>query len=422
MGLRLPLQSGWAWLDKDTLEVEAERYDLSATEALEKFIDELNGLANTFASYRQFKQNVQDLVHRHERTMDTARREQPSAQVVSLRPAPKQFDPAEALPIKTVFGDLPPGIIPENWLKGRQYYDQGLPGPGHRAEAITTLSHYLFYGDPARAIEPLGYGCEQERQWLIAEILNNKHNNNSDDINKGRADALAQIERAAHWVPPHKRGVDLQPYTPKVPIAWTRNSANLKADARARIKAAVDELSAAGKPFSLRELEALAKTHHTTLKKHADLWRPAYDALQKDRFATASGEYNAVVGVVCPQNQPPSTAVSKNTPPGLLAARRIVFELNRRWDRQKRQKEKQEQQKRDHSEQSWRKSVQDAVPEDLSAQDVQALKALIAFLAWRLSLAPSEEDQLWVGEILTKVRTEFKLRATGPVPDNKHPP
>lgn len=77
MGLRLPLQSGWAWLDKDTLEVEAERYDLSATEALEKFIDELNGLANTFASYRQFKQNVQDLADRHEKTMATAKREQP---------------------------------------------------------------------------------------------------------------------------------------------------------------------------------------------------------------------------------------------------------------------------------------------------------------------------------------------------------
>jgi hypothetical protein len=342
--------------------------------------------------------------------------------VIPLRAATRQIDPSEALPIKAVFGDLPPGIIPENWLKGRQYYDEGLPGPGHRADAITSLSHYFFYGDPSRRIEPLGYGCEQERQWLITEILNNKHNNNSDDINKGRADALAQIERAANWVPPHKRGADLQPYAPKVPIAWSRNSANLKSDARARIKAAVDELASAGRPFSLRDLEELAKTHHTTLKKHQDLWRDTYESLQNDRLASASGEYNAVVGVVSPQNQPPSTSLSKITPPGLLAARRIVFELSTRWERQKRQKAKQVQQQRDESEQSWRQSIEKSLPPDLSMADVAALKALIAFLAWRMSHAPCEEDQLWVGEILTKVRTEFGLRTTGPIPDNKHPP
>lgn len=42
MGLRLPLQPGWAWLDKKTLDVEYERYELSATKALEFFLDVLD--------------------------------------------------------------------------------------------------------------------------------------------------------------------------------------------------------------------------------------------------------------------------------------------------------------------------------------------------------------------------------------------
>ncbi|MBX9667951.1 MAG: hypothetical protein K2X93_10050 [Candidatus Obscuribacterales bacterium] len=32
LGLRLPLQPGFAWLDKETLEVKHERHDLTATQ------------------------------------------------------------------------------------------------------------------------------------------------------------------------------------------------------------------------------------------------------------------------------------------------------------------------------------------------------------------------------------------------------
>src|SRR5262249_54426640 len=41
-GLRLPLQPGWAWLDKTTLEITHDRNELDATTALELFLDDLD--------------------------------------------------------------------------------------------------------------------------------------------------------------------------------------------------------------------------------------------------------------------------------------------------------------------------------------------------------------------------------------------
>jgi hypothetical protein len=53
MGLRLPLQHGWAWLSKRDLEVEHERYEMAATKALEWFLDLLDSDANPIAAFKQ---------------------------------------------------------------------------------------------------------------------------------------------------------------------------------------------------------------------------------------------------------------------------------------------------------------------------------------------------------------------------------
>ena len=107
--------------------------------------------------------------------------------------------------VETVFGVLPPGMDAETWLKGRHYHLQGLTGPSQRADAIFCLNHYLFYGDPQRELPALGYGYAKERRWTVERILTNGHNGHSKDINRGRPDALAQIERAAEWLPPERR-------------------------------------------------------------------------------------------------------------------------------------------------------------------------------------------------------------------------
>ena len=49
------MQPGFAWLDKRTLEVDYERHELSAPQALELFIDVLDADANSYAAFRQLK-------------------------------------------------------------------------------------------------------------------------------------------------------------------------------------------------------------------------------------------------------------------------------------------------------------------------------------------------------------------------------
>lgn len=48
----------------------------------------------------------------------------------------------------------------------------------------------------------MGYGFEEERDWAVKEFLEARHNGHSSDISRGRADALEQSARAAHWRPP----------------------------------------------------------------------------------------------------------------------------------------------------------------------------------------------------------------------------
>ncbi len=45
-----------------------------------------------------------------------------------------------------------------------------------QAEAVFTLGHYLFYGDPSQNIHALGFGYELEREWVIENILVDEKN------------------------------------------------------------------------------------------------------------------------------------------------------------------------------------------------------------------------------------------------------
>lgn len=302
MGLRLPLQPGFAWLNKYDLEVDYERSELSAPRALELFVDALEADANSYASFRQLKAHVQELETRRAKATALAL-DRTGSNVVPLRRAANALPPAEFGDfVAAVFGHLPPGIIADNWYRGRLFHLNGLSGPSQRAEAIICVGHYFFYGDPSRNLPALGYGYEQEREWALHQFLSARHNGQSKDINGGHLDALAQVERAAHWRPSHRKDHEPNKYSPARPISWIRENTNRKKDARQRIQDALDGLKKLQRAFTTVELQEAADCSRMTLYKHQDIWRAVYEDRKAYRdlsagfFAICTHEYNVAVG------------------------------------------------------------------------------------------------------------------------------
>jgi hypothetical protein len=296
---------------------------------------------------------------------------------------------------------MPVGIIVENWLRGRSFHLQGLSGPSQRAEAIQCLNHYLFYGDPSRDLPAIGYGYEQERSWAVTQFLEAHHNNCSEDINRGRADAIAQVDRAANWRPPYKRVDEPKKYS------WIRENANRKSDARKRITEALDGLKRLKRSFTTVELQEAAGCARDTLYKHSDIWRQDYEDLADGFFAICPDEYNAVEGAACQESLPPATGFQKNTPPGLLAARRVVYELSMRSKRDMRKAQKTVLGSSEAAEKEWRDKVASLSKEVPSDIPIEKLKSLIGVLSNYLSLAPYEEAFASLHPYVTQLRREL---------------
>lgn len=415
LGLRLPLQPGWAWLNKQTLEVEYERYELSATKALEFFLDVLDGDANTYAAFRQLKSHVQELEVRREAAVVHGLGRSDS-NVIPIRRTEATAKPGEFTDfVRGVFRKLPPGIIVDNWYKGRIYHLNGLTGPSQRADAIECVGHYLFYGDPSRDLPALGYGYEQEREWAIREFLSARNNGQSNDINRGRADALAQVERAANWRPAHKKDSDTQKYAPVRPISWIRENANRKTNARKRIADGLDGLKKLQRSFTTVELQEAAGCSRETLYNHADIWRKDYEDLAEGFFAICTDEYNVVVGGGSTQTSPPTPSHEKITPPGLLAARRVAYEISMRTEREKQKSHKTSVRSQEASEKEWLGNVTRLTETEPSRLSVHELKALLTVLATYLAMAPNEESQKFVQVRISRIRVLLSEAADKPL-------
>jgi len=405
-GLRLPLQPGFAWLNPVTLEVEHDRAELSPTKALTYFLDDLEHAAHSRHDFHRLKAYVEKLGERHNASVVSAKSmPSPGAVVVPFRRKTEQTQggPDDAAIVASVFGSVPPGINSTSWLKGRNYAMSGLNGPSQRADAIFCLSHYLFYGDPEFDRPALGYGYEQQRTWVIEQLLSDKHNDQSKDLSEGRQDALAQVTRAANWVPPHKRGQELQPYQSRVPVSWVRNRANLKMDARKRIEKAVSEFTINKTAFSLRDLKDASGCSTDTIYKHKDLWAAAKSVL-RDRLATDPGEYNAGVGAAPQESQPPSPSIPKICAPGRLAARRIVFEIKVRAEREAKAKEREAVKKQEYSTLQWQQEVIERLPPDLTVCDSRQLVSILAFYRSMLLHCPGELEQEWLVSWIDRIK------------------
>jgi hypothetical protein len=301
----------------------------------------------------------------------------------------------------------------ENWCRGRQFSIDGLTGPSQRAEAIFCLNHYLFYGDPSRNLHAMGYGFEEERDWAVKEFLEVRHNGQSEDISRGRADALEQSARAAHWRPPSKRDAEPRTYTVTRPISWIRANENKKRNARQKIQDALDSLKKLGRSFTTVELEEHSDVSRRTLYKHDDIWRQDYEDLAAGFFASCVHEYNAVVEAASSESLPPSTVSQKITPPGLLAARRIVSEISMRAQRDIRKAVRQKVSVLDDSAKAWRAKVAVLTTASPPSLSIGEIKALLFVLPGYLSIAPYEEDATALLPYIQHLRRELAMR-TGP--------
>ena len=389
-GLRLPLQPGWAWLDSNTLEVLVERAALSPEAALLKFMADCRDFGNGPLEYAQFKSAIAELAVAQEQIAQSLDR--------ALGDSTQHIQAGNELAaaaVKGVFKTPPPGIIAETWWRGRCYFESGLTGPSQRADAIFALGHYLFYGDPEKQLEPLGYGYEEERRYAVESILARKNHGHSKDLNRNRSDATAQIGRAARWLPAHKRADEITRYKKVVPISWVRHNGNLKADAITRIKAAVEELVAAAAPFKITELEQKAGCSRSTLYKHSALWKSLYLELKK-LPEKSSDEYNAVVGAAAGQAGSPPLLSKPEMSPGRLAARRVVLDLMQRTDRDRQDRQWYIESVFEKYAKSWKAKVLAEKPPDLLAASARELKACVPILLSLLSKAPDEEAQIWL--------------------------
>lgn len=413
-GLRLPLQPGFAWLNQDGLVIE-ERDSISPNEALDRFIRDME-CGNSRHDFHRMKAYVNRLIESQEQiTTQVSQISQISKAkgvVVPFRkPDGVELSEYTLCTVLEVFQGLPPGMNAETWINGREFAQVGLTGKSQRAEAIYCLSHYLFYGDPERRLPALGYGYEKERQWAIEKILSSLHNGCSKDINKGRGDAVAQIERAASWLPKDRRGQNnLVPFVKKVPIAWQRNSANLKSEAIKKIQAAVADFEEAEMAFSVRDLKLKTGCSNDTLYKHQALWKPAQAQLQNARLAGVPGEYNAVVGAASSESLLPSSVAKKIAPPGLLAARRVAYEISMRRQREEREKKTRRRDGFIQLDNSWQMEIEKIVPAALEQCETKKLKALLAVYLSAISRSPDDESEAWIRGLITEVRSELDRR------------
>jgi len=294
-GLRLPLQPGFAWLNHHNQIVREERDELSPTEALLVFAKDIECSANPYAHFHKLRAFVENLASSKAQSSGEEKVGARLADVISIRKNVDGEGSEEALQIvKKAFRKIPRGIKADTWVKGREYYIQGLTGPSQRADAIFALSHYLFYGDSGHQVPAMGYGFEDERQCLIDSLIKNKHNGQSKDIAAGRGDAFNHIGRATNWVPPHRRGTEWRKHEPVVPISWIRNNANRASLAQRKIAAAVEDFREADMQFSTRDLSLKSGVSSRTIAKYPELWKQAMEDLRSGCLETALHVYNAV--------------------------------------------------------------------------------------------------------------------------------
>ena len=183
-GLRFPLQRGFAWLD-DQGAVKLHREDITADEAISRFVDALDASAHDW-------QLVQRRI--------TSRLQEIQAAASPAMPAAElQNEDIEEDGFSAFFTHA--GMIPEVYNFGRSYWLNGLTAPSQRHHAVLCVGHYLWYGDESEGVRALpGVGRADQRAAAIEDWLREKHNGFSKSVLRGDWNEIGtDIRRACNW-------------------------------------------------------------------------------------------------------------------------------------------------------------------------------------------------------------------------------
>ena len=274
--LRLPMQSGFAWLDCEG-EKQIEREELTLGQALALFINDIE----------ENKRNWSEAKNRIESQLN-------DFAAAGVAGAGETVQGSEELELDPGFEKLYlKGIDWERYRKGQEYWQNGLTEPSQRHDAILAIGHYLWYGDDAIGLKALPYRKNSKRRFeLISLWLEEKHNGLSDDVKKGRwSEVTNDIERAVSLSrEPSQKDQAYEPYplterlldrlahfynkTGKLLTVEELESANQErqSTAREKIKTAVKTCQELGYQISRNQIAELAGVSKNTVSRHRDLW------------------------------------------------------------------------------------------------------------------------------------------------------
>ena len=274
-GLRFPLQRGFAWLNDQGV-VKLRREDITADEAISRFVDALE------ASAHDWQQVKKCIASRLEQIQATASPALPASEL--------QNEDVEEDGFSAFFTHA--GMIPEVYNFGREYWRNGLTAPSQRHHAVLCVGHYLWYGDESEGVRALpGVGRADQRAAAIEDWLKEKHNGFSKSVLRGDwNDAGKDIRRACNWeasegverqrvrYPLTDRAIDrlmgLSKQTGRVwyPEDFEKGNIGREENAREKIRAALVQLVQSGRRVTVRGLERLSGCRRETIRRHTDIW------------------------------------------------------------------------------------------------------------------------------------------------------
>ena len=272
MGLRLPLQSGFAWLDNEGNLIRT-REELTRDEAIASFVFDLE---ENKRNWSEAKNRIESELEAIDRARD--------------RDALAHQKAIDTDGFEKLFNYR---LIAETYEEGRRIWQEGLTKTGQRHDAIKAIEHYLWHGDEVAGVPALPATENDEARYnLILRWIEERHNGFCNHINRGKWHKVkADIKRACFW---RRRSEAFKVRTPyplteraiEVLIArskrtrrmWTmedlqKGNEGRLAEARRKIAEATGQLIAQGRRVTLRQLMRMTGCHYDTLNKHADIWK-----------------------------------------------------------------------------------------------------------------------------------------------------
>jgi len=295
MGLRLPLQPGFAWLNENGGLIRT-REELTTDEALASFLCDLE----------ENKRNWNEAKDRIRRELEAVDRPKKSdAQAHQQRVSSEGFE-----------GLWNYRLIPEKYRKGREYWQTGLTEAGQRHDAILCVEHYLWHGDSGAGVPALpAEDNDEPRYRLILAWLEAKHNGFCNHINRGNWRKVEQqIRRACKWRRPFGAAQVRTPYlvtersmerligrSKATGRTWTpedfeKGNDGREERARKKIREALQLLTDQGRRITGRQIMRLTECSYHTVRRHSDIWKISpVVALPR-----AAGEQNPFLDLIAP--------------------------------------------------------------------------------------------------------------------------